>query len=409
MNAKGSLVIILLIIIASGSMEAQCFHIDQLMKEGDGKFRRGDYLGAINKYQAAITDCSDRSGDVQPKILRIFREIEMLRNEAEAAKDSLRQMLQKLEQSQLMLEKALRDTERERDAAFEERLRAFKAYNEMRAQQIKNQKLLNAFYFYDDSLAVACRDGKFGFVDKEGELKIPYKYEKANNFYFPGFAEIQRNSNLYFVDPRGDEYSLARSNSEIEVYTKAVMIQNGRLRYLPQKSYETVDLRVLMLDGNRIKWLPSDIGRFRQLEVLTALTPYFGKLQKLQELHLDHNQISSLPEEIGLLTEMRTLNIDSNQLTSLPNEIGDLKSLRRLELSHNIIQSLPFEINRLQTLEYLSLNANWLLEFPRIILKLQSLRTLHIGHNPCSDTPEKREAINAIMHQSLPNCRVLFD
>jgi hypothetical protein len=180
----------LLMVIAAGSMEAQCLHIDELIEEGDIKFRRKDYLGAINKYQAAITDCSDRSSVVQPKILKVFREIEMLRKEAEMTKDSLRHMLQELGQAQLKLSEALNNAVQERDAAFKERVAAFKAYNEMRSQQMKNQKLLKAFYFYDDSLAIAYRDGKFGFVDKNGDLKIPYKYERANNFYFHGFMNV---------------------------------------------------------------------------------------------------------------------------------------------------------------------------------------------------------------------------
>jgi hypothetical protein len=45
---------------------------------------------------------------------------------------------------------------------------------EMKAQQEKNLKIINAFYFYRDRFALAYKDGKYGFIDKNGKILIGY-------------------------------------------------------------------------------------------------------------------------------------------------------------------------------------------------------------------------------------------
>ena len=54
--------------------------------------------------------------------------------------------------------------------------------------------------------------------------------------------------------------------------------------------------------------------------------------QPVDVLHLNENQLTSLPEEIGLMTGLKELYLDDNQLTSLPEEIGLMTGLKTLYL-----------------------------------------------------------------------------
>jgi Leucine-rich repeat (LRR) protein len=54
-----------------------------------------------------------------------------------------------------------------------------------------------------------------------------------------------------------------------------------------------------------------------------------------------------LPREIGNLRSLVILHIDDNQLISLPCEIGSLGNLRSLQIDNNPFISLPFEMERL--------------------------------------------------------------
>ena len=79
---------------------------------------------------------------------------------------------------------------------------------------------------------------------------------------------------------------------------------------------------VTMENGRVVKLSLDDFG-------LTGAVPAeVCRLSALRELHLSHNQLTSLPAEIGQLTALTKLDLGYNQLTSVPAEIGQLTSLR---------------------------------------------------------------------------------
>ena len=51
------------------------------------------------------------------------------------------------------------------------------------------------------------------------------------------------------------------------------------------------------------------------------------RLCNVEELFLDQNSLTSLPEDLGALEKLRELNVRNNALTSLPTSLGKLRAL----------------------------------------------------------------------------------
>lgn len=61
----------------------------------------------------------------------------------------------------------------------------------------------NRMYVYRDSLALVGRDGKYGYVDLDGNLVIPFYFEDAYQFS-EGLASVQYNGRWGYIDTHGD-------------------------------------------------------------------------------------------------------------------------------------------------------------------------------------------------------------
>nr|WP_284700956.1 NEL-type E3 ubiquitin ligase domain-containing protein [Robbsia betulipollinis] len=107
-------------------------------------------------------------------------------------------------------------------------------------------------------------------------------------------------------------------------------------------------LQELRLNGNRLTHLPDGIGQLRQLRRLSLnenqlnrLPDAIGELQALRSLRLADNELSMLPESIERLQRLESLVADGCLLGCLPPGIGSLRQLRELELEDNLLTSLP--------------------------------------------------------------------
>jgi len=81
-------------------------------------------------------------------------------------------------------------------------------------------------------------------------------------------------------------------------------------------------------------------------------------LKKLEDLHLDGNQLTDLPEWIGDLKELRALWVRNNQLSAVPTCVQQLKKLEDLYLNGNQLTDLPEWIGDLKELRWLYLSGN---------------------------------------------------
>ena len=69
-----------------------------------------------------------------------------------------------------------------------------------------------------------------------------------------------------------------------------------------------------------------------------------GNLLRLKYLHLDHNEIQSIPESIGGsqgLKKLEHLILNDNQIDSVSSFLSNLISLTELDLSRNSLETLP--------------------------------------------------------------------
>ena len=73
------------------------------------------------------------------------------------------------------------------------------------------------------------------------------------------------------------------------------------------------------MPNNRLKTIPSEIGR----------------LEMLEELVLSENKIEDLPHTVSLMVNLRVLKLQNNKLRTIPYEIAEILTLEELDCSNN--------------------------------------------------------------------------
>ena len=109
-------------------------------------------------------------------------------------------------------------------------------------------------------------------------------------------------------------------------------------------------------EGKSIQIIPSTIEEVDSLKfaylsnnILDEIPAEFGNLIRLKYLHLDKNQIRSIPESIGGsgsqgLKKLERLILNDNQIDSVSAYLGNLTSLTELDLSRNSLETLPYSL-----------------------------------------------------------------
>jgi len=135
------------------------------------------------------------------------------------------------------------------------------------------------------------------------------------------------------------------------------------------------ELSILNVSNKRLVHIPGSITRLTNLEELhleknhlTSL-PDIGKLPNLEFLDLHDNLLTTCPS-MRRLTNLRELNLSNNQITSIPRTIENLTNLEDLDVSNNLIQSIPASIRELNLLE-LNLSNNPITHIPATITNLR--------------------------------------
>jgi len=313
---------------------------EQKLKDAVAAERQGEYLDALNKYNAARKCDRNLEADIDVKITAMFQKIEKLRKSAINA----------------------------RDEAEKARKKAVVAQQEAERQRALTQQVIDRIYFYQNRFGLAFdrNSNRYGFIDRYLNIKIPFLYESAASFdESTGFAQVRNEMGNFLIDTSGQTYSVRYDIVSMDSTIEALDLRNRNLFQVPTLLAEYAQLKILILGNNQLVNLPTAFTQLKQLQVLilfnnnfTQLSPSIGQFSQLKSLDLYGNGMVRLPKEIGQLRQLNALDLSFNQLQQLPSEIGQLSSLEVLLLPGNQIETLPESIKQLSKLKYLDLSGN---------------------------------------------------
>lgn len=109
----------------------------------------------------------------------------------------------------------------------------------------------------------------------------------------------------------------------------SVRLFNNKLTKIPKFLYELENLISLDLNQNQIK------------KIYKKDT---DGLSNLQELHLNSNELTDLPETFNNLSELRVLSLNFNPITTFPNIILELHNLDSLVINKKQIKYLKSDV-----------------------------------------------------------------
>ena len=195
---------------------------------------------------------------------------------------------------------------------------------------------------------------------------------------------------------------------EYDKNDRIVGIIGNKLSYLPQEIGLLSQLEELQIVGNQLSSLPAEIVQLSNLQSLdlssnqlSSLPAEIVQLSNLQSLNLSGNQLSSLPAEIGQLSNLQSLIVYSNRLSGFPKVITQLIKLEKLDLDGAQISRLPAEIVQLKNLQSLDLRNNQLSIFPKEITQLSNLESLYLSRNQLSSLPTEITQLSKLITLDL--------
>ena len=123
------------------------------------------------------------------------------------------------------------------------------------------------------------------------------------------------------------------------------------LEKIPIELYQLHQLTELDLAMNPLHHMPKKIGQLSQLRVLKFNSNWSNRIDlshlidelhqftKLRTLHLwSCKSLKQLPSNISACTQLQELNVDNNLLSDVPDTLYDMIWLKKLRLSTNPIQ-----------------------------------------------------------------------
>jgi len=113
--------VLLFFALCTTSYAQDCASFDRLIREGDALFKAKKYQQAVEKYTAALVDCTDKAGAAREKILVVFKEIETLRDKA-----LLAEKIAKTEKDKAVVAEKISQEEKDKALAAEKTAKAEK-------------------------------------------------------------------------------------------------------------------------------------------------------------------------------------------------------------------------------------------------------------------------------------------
>ncbi|XP_043698899.1 probable disease resistance protein At4g27220 [Telopea speciosissima] len=171
---------------------------------------------------------------------------------------------------------------------------------------------------------------------------------------------------------------------------KVLDLLNTRIVSIPSSLSRLTELRVLRLNRYKIRYTSSLWEQEEELPASSLDLSLLGSMKKLQILDISHYDFTTLPQEIGGLTNLKSLHLSRNidmhfsknippELIISPNVLSRLSDLEELHLSHCNISTLPQEVGELTNLKSLDLSGNLRLIIPpKVLSRLSGIEELNL-------------------------------
>jgi hypothetical protein len=429
-----------------GAVAQECTHFERLIRQGDANFEKKDLAGAILKYQAAMADCSERESVAFERLKKAIALSNALMEENRAKKIenlALNNLVDTLNLANgALLEQV--DSAHRTIAKIVAKVSNLEYLNQIVGGKVYS--LVDSMQFETNPITLASKviGGKivYSYIDPKGqELSNLGNWKHATQFRDDDYATVQCDSGYFVIDKQGNQFPKSVDGFNREDLSVDCSFDN--LDYLPRKIYKVSDLLILLANGNNIRRIKPKIKLLNsliyinlsdnQLKKMKTLTgnPNLIKLSvegnhirkiplkvisldSLQSVEIGRNEIKKIPKAVYKMTRLKEIDLEYNRIRMLNKGLGQLRNLEMLELSFNQLTALPTELPLLTKLKYLGLTGNMIDNiteetFYALLQPLTNLKQLRIGSNPCSNTPEKQEAIRRRIMEILPNCRVILN
>ena len=253
-------------------------------------------------------------------------------------------------------------------------------------------------------MSVSPRDNlKNAVVQKDAFLKPGLSHQKYSKYDYHLIADpIYGGKKLKLCGQSMIADNLSRDLRQLSKYVKRAKSNeklndegnNNEVAKILNENDEYVDGKNLfeydITAGIDLKSLDLTTERETGLNIpLVYLPPDLFRFKLLQRLHLDCNQIRTIPDLLGeSLINLEILTLTNNNLIFLPGSLKNLTKLKSIHLGHNKFNEFPEVLCELVSLTFLDLSCNQLEELPQNIENLTNLETFLLYQNNLKSLPE---------------------
>lgn len=122
---------------------------------------------------------------------------------------------------------------------------------------------------------------------------------------------------------------------------------------------------------------------------ITTLPDELSALDNAVFLYCEHNRIRTLPRALLDMASLEGMYFTDNRFTEIPPFVFEMVRLKKLQFSKNEITTLPPAIGNLKELRHFNMAGNRIAQIPETIANLKRLRVCDLSDNPFTELPEK--------------------
>ncbi|MFZ9848171.1 MAG: leucine-rich repeat domain-containing protein [Flavobacteriales bacterium] len=276
----------------------------------------------------------------------------------------------------------------------------------------------------------------FFLVTAYGWAQNPFeKYGPFNAKIYSSFIDALKEKDFVFKLQCENE-NLSKELKKVGDLNKlqVLALKNNQLDSLSKQIFKMSDLLYFSSTQNPLQKLPAEIMYWSQLNemhlfhtALHSLPKEMSSLQALKILQIQNNQkdtfhlgegckklnnlksvifynnnFYSFPKELLSCVQLNEIVITSCKINAVPSEINALTDLQTLVLDSNEIKTIPNEIFDMPSIKYISLKNNQLTSISESFTRLPLLEKLDLSGN---NIPEDRIAILRVL---MPKCKIIY-